>query len=269
MCLAVIAYLTHPEWPLIVLANRDEFHQRPTGSAKPWPADPGLLAGQDLQASGTWLGVRNTGRFALLTNVRQPGQHRGEAPSRGQIVQGFLDQSISTSQYLESLSPLAHHYNGFNVIIDDGQSMMYASNKQTPFGQALTPGIHGLSNAFLNTPWPKTQQTVECITSLLSGSGPIDVKGLKQALRQQTVVPDGELPKTGLSLERERLLASPFIVSPDYGTRSSTLVMRHRNGDIWFEEDSFDNQGICVEEQRWHCSKSGLWRPIQTTVQAV
>ena len=273
MCLAVLAINAHPDWPLIVAANRDEYHARPTQAMHPWSENPDWLAGKDLLAGGTWLGVTTSGRFALLTNVRDPAHHQHHAPSRGALITDFLGSQHSTSQHLDTLAQTANQYNGFNLIAQqsDGQ-IWHASNYQTPFAHPMPAGIHGISNALLNTPWPKTERTTEALKTYLAPTAsatattPITADELYEALleimRDTTPIDDALLPSTGISLPRERLLATPFIVSPYYGTRCSTFLMRHRNGHQWVQEDSYDATGTRIGRLRYGSVAGKPWRTI-------
>lgn len=265
MCLAVIAIDSHPDWPLIVAANRDEFHARPAQPMQPWHDTPEMLAGKDLLAGGTWLGVTTGGKFALLTNVRDPTHHRHHAPTRGVLVERYLRRATTATQYLDRLTPDAAHYNGFNLILGEPDGRLWhASNTQTSFYSPIEPGIHGISNAQLDTPWPKTLRTTEAMKQLL---GPMpaeftpDVQALLNVMLDTSKVPDERLPSTGISLERERLLASPFIVSDDYGTRCTTLLFRHRTGWQWVQEDTHNIQGQRMGRVRYWSRPEGPWQP--------
>lgn len=261
MCLAVLASAVLPDWPLIVVANRDEFHNRPAAVMQPWSQTPTLLAGRDLQAGGTWLGLTTTGRFALLTNYRDPSQQKNLAPSRGKLVEGFLKDSLSAPAYLKQIESAAPAYNGFNLVVDDGKSLYWASNQAQPFCTPIAPGVHGLSNALLDTPWPKTQKSVAAVATLLEQDKTPDPMALMAVLWDQSPVPDEALPNTGLEISRERLLAKPFIVSPSYGTRCTTVVLRHRDGSQWVSEHSFNAAGQCTQRQSWRCDHGQAWRP--------
>lgn len=263
MCLAVVAWQAHPRWRLVVLANRDEFHDRPAQVMQPWDQSPALLAGRDLKAGGTWLGVRRDGRFALLTNVRNPANNRADAPSRGDLVECFLTHHDAALDHLKSLANHANRYNGFNLILSDGQSMVYGSNQHEPFVNRVPPGIQGLSNALLNTPWPKTQKTVASVTEQLQAARGVDPTGLMAIMQDTEPVDDRQLPQTGVSLARERLLATPFIVSPDYGTRCTTLILQDHDRTTWVQEDSFDPQGTCIARQRWVSQRGGFWQTFE------
>jgi uncharacterized protein with NRDE domain len=267
MCLAIFSVQTHADWPLILVANRDEFHERPTAAMQPWAQQPSLLAGQDLRAGGTWLGVNADGRLALLTNVRDPGRQKASAPSRGLLVQQFLNGAQPPEAYLHSIAAEANQYNGFNLLLADNDSVWHASNHQEPFAQAVSVGIHGLSNALLDTPWPKTHRTSQALKAYLNRSAAHaqptpwvpDPSALAQILFDAQVSSDAQLPQTGVSLERERLLSAPFIRSADYGTRCMTVVLRHRSGYWWVQEESFDAQGHSTGTVRWQHQAKELW----------
>ncbi len=267
MCLAALAIDMHEDWPLIVIANRDEFHTRPTAHMQPWRDAPGVLAGRDLLAGGTWLGVDGQGRLALLTNVRDPKNTKSHAPSRGQLAERYLRGDLSAPDYLDSLVSQAPHYNGFNLIaIDADQSAWHASNYQEPFRVPIQAGIHGLSNALLDTPWPKTRRTVAALADSLSSASnaaTFNPDLLCEIMLDTTPVEDSLLPSTGIALPRERLLATPFIVSPDYGTRCTTLVLRHQTGACWVQEDSYNPRGERVQRVRWRLQPGQQWQPTQ------
>ena len=261
MCLAVLALGAHPDWPLIVAANRDEFHSRPTQAIAPWNNATPLLAGKDLLAGGTWLGLTTTGKFGLLTNVRDPARHQSHAPTRGALVQTYLTDQASASAYLSHLASEASNYNGFNLILaEPNGDMWHASNQQNPFCAQISPGVHGISNAFLDTPWPKTQRTTKALRQYLLATTVIDDQALLSIMLDTTPVADDLLPTTGVSLARERMLAKPFILSSDYGTRCTTLVARHRLGWQWVQEDSYDPQGRRVGRLRYWCQLGEPWR---------
>ncbi len=252
MCLAVIAIQAHRDWPLIVLANRDEFHARPATPIGPWQEARAVLGGIDLQAGGTWLATDIRGRLALLTNVRDPAKQKANAPTRGDLPRSYLLENISSQSYLQRLAPNASQFNGFNLVLADGpHAVWHASNYQAPFAQPIKPGVHGLSNASLNTAWPKTDRVVQRVRAHLEQGGTPDTAYLMSIMRDFEGAPDQSLPVTGLTIERERLLASPFIVSPDYGTRCTTLLMRHRSGAAWVQEDRFDARGERVARVVW------------------
>jgi uncharacterized protein with NRDE domain len=240
MCLIVIAWRAHPDCPCFVAANRDELHARPTEPAHWWADAPLIFAGRDVMAGGTWLGVTRTGRLAALTNYRNPAQRRADAPSRGLLVTSFLESTASVAETLAQLRTVRSDYNGFNLIFSDGQKLgVYESVRGE--GRELDSGIFGLSNHLLDTPWPKVANARTRLRDALAGSR--REESALELLRDERQAPDAELPQTGLALEGERLVSSAFIRSPDYGTRSSTLVAIDRNRSVSFDEWSWDSTG--------------------------
>lgn len=236
MCLITFAWQQHPDWPLILLANRDEFHARPAAPADFWEGVPGLLAGRDLKEGGTWLGVRGS-RFAALTNVREPGRSQGSR-SRGHLVGDFLQGELGAAEYAAQLMTGSDDYSGFNLILGDADGLWYVSNRiHRP--ESLEPGVYGLSNATLDTPWPKLLRVREGLRGALDQS---DHGNWLSLLEDRFRPEDGQLPDTGVGLEMERLLASPFICSPHYGTRASTLLMLAEQ-DLHFVEKSWSPEG--------------------------
>jgi uncharacterized protein with NRDE domain len=244
MCLALIAFAVHPRYRLVVAANRDEFHKRPAAAAAWW--NEGILAGRDLKEGGTWLGVDRRGRFALLTNVRDPSRHDPVAPSRGALVPRLLASSTAPSESLPALVREAARYNGFNLIAGDLTELHWGSNRAAA-PAALDPGIYGVSNHLLDTPWPKVQRTKDAFRRWCVGSD--DFRSLLDLLHDTERAPDALLPDTGVTLERERMLSSPFIVSPEYGTRCSTVfAVDAEGGAARLVERSFDAAGDATGE---------------------
>ena len=244
MCLIVFALNAHPEWDLVVAANRDEFYQRPAAIANYWPDKPHILGGRDLAAGGTWLAVDRRGRFAALTNVRR--QDRSDMPrSRGELVTHYLDGDHSP-QHFHSTVP-APNYGGYNLLLNDETSTWYHSNRQP--SRALVNGIYGLSNAELNSPWPKVEGSVEDFGHALQSNALEE--NLFQLLRDDQRAEDAYLPDTGVGLELERLLSPRFIASPDYGTRVSTVVLRNRDRMVFIERQHVPNG----EEVRFELSR--------------
>lgn len=235
MCLLVMAYQCHPEFPLIVAANRDEFFSRPTAAADYWTDHPNVLAGRDLEQGGTWMGVNKNGRFAALTNVRDPSSFRSSAKSRGHIVSRFLTGSDTPTDFLDNLASEADDYNGFNLIVRSNNQLTYfgsATKKTVP----IAPGIYGLSNDQLDTPWPKVVRAKKNLESTLRESSDMLEKRLFALLRDDTLASDGELPDTGVGLEKERWLSPIFIRAENYGTRCSTLLLAKHDGEIHYIE---------------------------------
>ncbi len=248
MCLAVIALEAHPRYVLVLAANRDEVHARPAQAARWWHDASGaaLLAGRDLEQGGTWLGFTPGGHWSFVTNVREPGRHDSQAPSRGGLVPALLRDRRPVIDAMASIVADAQGYNGFNLVAGDAATAAFGSNR-VPRAQALGHGIHGGSNAGLDTPWPKLVRAKAGLTAwVASGDGELD--RLWPVLVDRTPAADHELPDTGISRERERLLSSPFIVSDSFGTRCSTLVALARDGEAQFIERSFDAAGAPTGE---------------------
>lgn len=249
MCLIFVALRVHPSYPLVIAANRDEYYDRRTAPAAFWPEAPDLLAGRDLRAGGTWIGVTRTGRIAALTNYRDPESNRPDAPSRGAIVTSFLLSREEPLRWLQRFLPDVHRYNGFSFLAGQNDDLYYFCSRGEEIVK-LTPGIHGLSNHFLNTPWPKVQKGKSELIRILSHDT-LQAEDLFRLLSDRTIPPDESLPDTGVGLEWERILSPLFISSPTYGTRSSTVIMRDRSGNVTFVERSFDrgSEPVTVSHQ--------------------
>ena len=245
MCLILVAWQAHPDYPLVVAANRDEFHARPTAVAARWPEAPHVIAGRDLEAGGTWLGVTETGRFAAVTNVREPGKPKGPQ-SRGYLARDFLTGTMTPRDFSASIRDEA--FSGFNLLIADTETLCYHSNRDAP-ARVLPPGIYGVSNHLLDTPWPKLA-TAKARFSLALGRLP-DERPFFDLLSDDEIVPDADLPATGVSLEWERRLSAVFVYSQDYGTRASTLLLRQRDGSGLLIEQSFGASPESTGTVRW------------------
>jgi uncharacterized protein with NRDE domain len=248
MCLVLVAWRADPQSRLLLAANRDEFHARPTLAAGWWPDHPQIFAGRDLEAGGTWLGLTRTGRFAALTNYRDPQRRRPPAPgvaapSRGSLVASLLEGNASVAESLTYLRSVAANYHGFNVIFSDGKRLaIYEST--CGHGRELGPGIYGLSNHLLDTPWPKVRNAKSRLqAALLDTTDPAPLLAL---LRDDRPAPDAELPRTGVSLEWERLLSSAFVRAQDYGTRCSTIIRIDGRARAYFDEWSWDSVGVDI-----------------------
>jgi uncharacterized protein with NRDE domain len=248
MCLAVLALDVHPRYAVAIAANRDEFHARRSEAAHWWrdATGAGVLAGRDLEQGGTWLGVSRRGRFAFVTNVREPGRYDPRARSRGALVPALLRDPRAIDTALESLVANAQAYNGFNLVGVDAECAAFGSNRG-PLAVALGPGIHGVSNAGLDTPWPKLVRAKAGLAAW-AASGDEELDRLWPVLADATRAADHELPDTGITRDRERLLSSPFIVSETYGTRCSTLVALSHDGVVQFIERTFDPAGVATGE---------------------
>ncbi len=245
MCLLVLAWHAHPRYRLVVAANRDEFHERPAAPLARWPEPPGILAGRDLRAGGTWLGIDPQRRFGVVTNFRELQQPAPSAPSRGALIPQFLHGPGSPADYLTALQPHASTYSGFNLLLADRDSLWYGCNRVAGFARRLDPGIYGLSNEYLDTPWPKLQRVRQRFTAWVAAARS-ERSGLFELLADRTRVEDAELPRTGLALEWERILSSPFVAHPQYGTRCSTVLLLEHSGALRLHERRFDAQGAGV-----------------------
>lgn len=240
MCLLFAAIKCHPQYKLILAANRDEFYNRPTVPARFWKEAPGLLAGRDLEGGGTWLGINKEGKIAALTNYRDPASHRESAPSRGKLVSDFLMGKDEPQTYCSRLSRKASIYNGFNLLAGNVEEHCWFSNLGDG-PRLLPPGLYGLSNRLLDTPWPKVTRGKEALRPSLTGKRPFDPEEILYLLADRTPAPDSELPDTGVGLEKERMLSPMFIAGAFYGTRSSTVVSIDLLGRATFIERTYDS----------------------------
>jgi uncharacterized protein with NRDE domain len=240
MCLIAFAYNVHPSYRLILAANRDEFYERPSSSADFWNHDQEILAGRDLKNGGTWLGVNRNGKFAAVTNYRDPASLKSGALSRGKLVSDYLNGDRNADDYLKKISSHVDKYNGFNLLLGDDNDLFVFSSREEK--QKLKPGIYGLSNHLLNSPWPKVTRSKKILKEALNKKGDELEEELFGLLADRRVPPDGKLPSTGIGLEWERLLSTIFIESPIYGTRSSTILLIGKNRHVRFVEKIFDGQ---------------------------
>jgi uncharacterized protein with NRDE domain len=246
MCIALIAHQLHPDYALIIAANRDEFHARPTEAAHWWPED--VLAGKDLIGGGTWFGVHRSGRVAVLTNYRDGVARDPGARSRGELVVTALVNPRPPQRMLADLLSTSESYQGFSLIAGTPGQLFYTSNRNW-LVKRLPDGVSGLSNHFLDSPWPKVERAKERLREALR-EPVVEPEVLFALLRDSSQAPDHELPDTGIGLERERFLSSPFIVGGNYGTRSSTVLLMDRLGGVVFIERTFDPHGEAVGDVR-------------------
>lgn len=259
MCLLVLAWQVHPRYRLIVAANRDEYHERPTAAMAEWPSPDGIVAGRDLRAGGTWLAVDKGRRFGVVTNFRDLQRPAAGAPSRGHLIPTYLRNPAGAGAYLRELEPDARTYSGFNLLLMDTDSLWYASNRAERFATALAPGIYGLSNELLDTPWPKLQRVRRCFDPLVRQADAVSKSDLLAMLADSTQASLNEqLPSTGLSPEWERMLSSPFIRHERYGTRCSTLVLLEHTGAVALTERRFDPLGAVMGDSEITLS-AGEW----------
>lgn len=243
MCLLLIGWKTHPRHRLILAGNRDEFHDRPAAPLSWWQDDPRILAGRDLKASGTWLGVARSGRFGVVTNYRDLQAPVEGAPSRGNLVPRFLTGATSPKEFLDDLRGAAPRYSGFNLLVGGTRALYYFSNRGSKNPQALEPGIYGLSNHLLDTPWPKVTRTRARFEAALR-ENEVTAEALFQILSDREPAPLDALPDTGLPPEWEQLVSAPFIRHERYGTRCSNVLLVERNGRTVLHERRFDAAGM-------------------------
>lgn len=250
MCILLVAHDAHPCYRLVLAANRDEEYARPAAPAAFWEDAPHILAGRDLRDGGTWLGVTRSGRWAALTNFREPGRRRPDAPSRGRLVAGFLRGAESPESYAGGCASGASAYNGFSLFCGDGRSLAFLSNRDGG-PRVLEPGIFGLSNGPLDTPWPKVELGKSGLEALLSTAPPLDESAIFGLLGDSSTPPDEDLPDTGVGLELERGLSPLFVALPGYGTRCSTLLALGRDGSVRFVERTFGGRPDAWTERRY------------------
>ncbi len=229
MCLVLFSRQAHPEYPLVIAANRDEFYSRPTEPAGFWEDNRHILAGRDLLGGGTWMGISRKGRVALLTNYRDLGSIREDAPSRGHLVSKFLENDVPAKEYLLEVKKNGSDYNGFNLLCGDLSGELWYYGNYGEAVEKVEEGIHGLSNALLNTPWPKVEKGKERLKSI-SGKPKIKERDLFELLYDDVKADRQQLPDTGVGVEMEEMLSPMFIKSPDYGSRCSTVVIVEKNG---------------------------------------
>jgi uncharacterized protein with NRDE domain len=247
VCLLVIAWQAHPRYRLVIAANRDEFHERPTAPLRWWTGagDPPILGGRDLRAGGTWLALDAARRLGIVTNYRDLQRSPPEAPSRGRLIPDYLAQRASAAAFLAALAPRAQAYSGFNLLLADADALCYAANRATPFARALPPGVYGLSNHLLDTPWPKLARVRRGFEAWLRAVPTPPPQQLLELLADRTPATSAEAAQSadGLSPEWQRVLSAPFVVHPLYGTRSSTLVLLEGSGSGLVQERRFDASG--------------------------
>lgn len=237
MCLILFSWKTHPTYKLIVAANQDEFYARPTLQAQFWEENPNVLAGRDLEAGGTWLGIEKSGLFASVTNYRDLSSIKGSAISRGNLTKDFLASRIDPEEYLKKIANKKDRYNGFNLIVSDFTKFYYYSNKEDSI-KNLDSGIYGLSNHLLNSPWPKVQSGKLLFQDIIKKER-FNSESLFKLLQNIDQVPEHLLPSTGISKEWEQALSPIFIKTPEYGTYCSTVLLVDYDGNCHFMERTY------------------------------
>ncbi|WP_102349733.1 NRDE family protein [Bacillus sp. Marseille-P3661] len=242
MCLLLFAYNVHPEFPFILAGNRDEFYNRPTEQATFWKDHPSILAGRDLEKLGTWMGVTKSGKFAALTNYRDPNETNEGKESRGKLVADYLNSSVTTEEYLSIINNNRLRYPGYNLVFGDFTSLWYYSNINNE-PKELTSGLYGLSNHLLNTSWPKVDRGVEGLKACMNKTT-LDMECLFSVLGNNEEAPDHMLPQTGVSFEWEKKLSPLFIKTSDYGTRTSTVILLDKTNKLKFIERTYNDQMV-------------------------
>lgn len=249
MCLINFRWNDHPTYKLIIAANRDEIYARPTAPAHFWEEEPKILAGQDLLQKGTWLGITKDGRFAALTNYRAPEHMKKGERSRGEIVKNYLTAELSPEAYVQQLKERKNDYVGFNVLVGNTDNFIHYNNVLDEMTE-IAPGTHGLSNATLNTPWPKVEKGKRKLQEYTSAHEEPEPEQLFSIVADAEAADDASLPDTGVGLELERKLSSLFIKMPEYGTRSSTVLLVDYAGNVTFIERTFE-KGQYQDEKRF------------------
>lgn len=257
MCLIAFAWRAHPRYPLIVAANRDEFHARPTAALGRWRENQDVVGGRDRREGGSWLALREGGRLAAVTNVRNGAIGPGER-SRGHLVRDFVLGDELAASYGEDVWIAGDEYGGFNLLLHDGQELIWVGNRPSPAWQSVPPGVHSVSNGAPSfdsgeLPWPKMLHSMAVLNAWLRtvpADGEPDVAPLFAMLADERVAPDASLPDTGVGLEMERRLAPAFIRGTEYGTRCSTVALLGKDGDSIMIERRFGPDGISAGETR-------------------
>lgn len=242
MCLIGIAWRSNAKHELVIAANRDEFHKRPSAAAAPWTDHPQVFGGRDLSQKGSWLAVSTRGRLAAVTNVRRMVPPDPGSPSRGKLVAGFLTGDQDAQAYAQSLAEEAGNFAGFNLLLYDGAELQFVTNAPEFRVEAVPPGVHTISNATLDTAWPKSRR-LQAALEAWSKDNWESFTPLFKALADRAPAADAELPATGMGKSMEKMLSPPFIVSPNYGTRCSTVVS-FAPGKIDFHEKRFEASGL-------------------------
>jgi uncharacterized protein with NRDE domain len=250
MCTVLFAYRSHPGFRLVLASNRDEYYERDTEQAGYWKEEPAILAGRDVRWGGTWLGVTREGRFACITNFRDPSSTREHLLSRGLMVAEYLREKVDPEQYIQEVHLNRDRYNGFNLLAGNTENLLYYSNREG-MPVKLQPGIYGLSNHLLDTPWPKVTRGKDLFLEVLNSERNPSAESLLRLLSDARRPPDNLLPETGVGVDLERVLSSIFITSPTYGTRASTVLIIDDNGRVVFTERVFNSPDDEGTEVKW------------------
>lgn len=253
MCLILFSFQNHPTYKLILAANRDEFYSRKTEPASHWPNHKNIIGGRDMEAMsedgtcGTWMGMTTTGKIAMVTNYRDFKNLKSNAPSRGHLVSDYLKWDVNPKAYLEMLEKRKNHYNGFNLIVGDVDTLLYESNYKDGI-EKLSNGFYGISNALLDTPWPKIELAKANMKPILQ-KPLIKPEELLEIMREESIAPDNQLPETGIGIEKERALSSMFIKTDGYGSRCSTVILVKHSGETVFVERTYNTSTFNFEDK--------------------
>ena len=259
MCLIIFAHKAKCGFPLILAANRDEFFSRPTQQAAFWKLgdnQPSILAGKDLLAGGTWLGLSNSGHFSAVTNISD--QSSEQAPrSRGELPLDFLESGASAEDYARSIPGKFQQYAGFNLLLGDENNMYYLNNRENLVYE-LKPGIYGLSNGLINSAWPKVNRGRKELFLLMQNSNSLNTDELINMMNHRELPTDENLADTGVYPESGAALSSAFILNTNrgYGTMCTTAIIASQEGEFWFSEQNYNDDGIKAERHCYKFSKS-------------
>ena len=248
MCLILFAHQAHPDFALVLAANRDEFFARPTLAADYWKDAPDVLGGRDLEKGGTWMGVTRNGRWSAVTNYRDGASPWPGTRSRGELVAGYLTGNSNANSYADDVARTAHAYHGFNFLAGDGESVHYVAHAER-MSHRVEPGIHGLSNHLLDTAWPKVERGKHQMQNILSANAGDLEDALLALLADRQTAEDALLPQTGIGRDWEKQLSASFIVAPGYGTRASSVLLIGIDGDVRFREKTFGENGVLREDR--------------------
>jgi uncharacterized protein with NRDE domain len=250
MCLILFSYRTHPRYSLVLAANRDEFFARPTEPAGFWADTPAILAGRDRQAGGTWMGVHRDGRWAAVTNFRNGARPPPGARSRGDLVAEYLRGKQNAKTYADAILHRQNEFGGFNLLVGNSQGIVFVSS-QLPEFLSLGPGLYGLSNHLLDSPWPKVERGKRGLRNLIQALPEMPAEALLELLADRQMADESSLPHTGVNPEWERTLSAAFISAPGYGTRASSVLLMDEAGAVHFRERSFAEQGALLDDRRF------------------
>ena len=253
MCLIVFGWEAHPRYSLVVAGNRDEFFARPSAALSYWDDYPGVVGGRDVEKGGSWLASNVDGRWAAVTNFRDGQPAEPTTLSRGHLVSNYVTSTTPANRYADEISGPLPRYPGCNLLFGDSDTLYYLSNRSArdpvAVPEPLSPGVYGLSNHLLDTPWPKVERTRKAVRELLDSDQDEIAEDLFKILADRDAARDDELPETGVSRERERMLSAPFIVSEAYGTRASTVLLAGTDGKTIMQERTFGSGGIELERK--------------------